>query len=111
MFEFKGTNKKPLRISLESIIYLQADDNYVDIIVLSNKEDIKTITFRATISSMERQLIHENHFKRTHRSFMINLHYLHEFSEKGAVTLMAEKSFYEIPVSGKYQKSLIESLN
>ncbi|WP_350286291.1 LytTR family DNA-binding domain-containing protein [uncultured Croceitalea sp.] len=108
LFPLKGANKEPLLIALDSIIYFKADDNYVDIAVFSERESLKTIAFRVTISSIEKQLLSQARFARVHRSFIINLNYLSSSDEKGSLKLVAGSDFFEIPVSKKYQKVILE---
>lgn len=61
----------------DEIIYLQADDNYTCIHLLNRQ----SCTICKTLKDFELQLC-ENHFFRTHKSFMVNLSFIKEIRKK-----------------------------
>ena len=108
---FHGEGKSKLKLKLDNIIYINSDDNYVDIITSDENKNHKTIVFRATLKSIATQLKSEQHFIRIHRSFIINLKYLDNYNKKNTLKMSHNQLEIELPVSKNYQKKLLNLIS
>ena len=106
-----GEGKSKLKLKLDHIIYINSDDNYVDIITTDENKNHKTIVFRATLKSIANQLKSEQHFIRIHRSYLINLKYLDNYNKKNTLKISHNKLEIELPVSKNYQKNLLNLIS
>lgn len=105
-----GEGKNPFIISLPEVIYIQADDNHVDIFLLREAREIKKRTYRSTLTRIER-LLKKKHpsFIRVHRSYIVNLNYFKAFETSSGtyrLDLQACEQEFQIPVSRKYKPAL-----
>lgn len=96
--ELIGEGKDSLILSIDEIISLKADDNYVDIVTIKGKE-----TLRSSLSALEDQLQAYSQFIRIHRSYMINFHFVDDYPKKDTILLRQNEEILELPVSKKYQ--------
>lgn len=108
LFKLQGDGKNVLKLRLDNIICFNSDDNYVDITVIDKNGKHKTIVFRATLTSISKQLKGQSHFIRVHRSFVINLKYLSDFNKKDSLKINHKDLELTIPVSKKHLKDLLE---
>lgn len=109
-----GIGKKALIINPPKMIYIQSDDNHLDIYSLNDKQEVKKEIHRSTLISIE-QLLSSKYpsFKRVHRSYLVNLNYFKKMeTSSGSHTLCLEANGQEfkIPVSRKYKSALQELL-
>lgn len=106
-FTLKGGGKDAIAIKLEKILYFKADDNYVDILFISEEDPLlRKTTLRATLTSLSHQLVNHPQFQRVHRSYMVNLNYLGQQKSKRALILSYQNEKMEIPISRSYQNRL-----
>lgn len=84
-------------IPYDSICFFESRRNKL-IIFLNTNEQLETY---CTMSEMETVLKDELSFIRVHRSFLINMHYIREFSSS-AVKLLPD---YYVPISKNYHSS------
>jgi DNA-binding LytR/AlgR family response regulator len=67
-----GENQnETLTLQAEQIVYLAAQDNYVQVFFLE-KEQLKSRMLRATLRKLEETLLHWPQFVRCHRTFVAN---------------------------------------
>lgn len=85
-------------IPYQNIVYIEVRRNKV-ILFLNTGEEVETYS---TITEMVSLLKGEELFTRTHRSFIINMHYIKEF----ASTSIRLRPDYYIPVSRTYSSSV-----
>jgi len=105
-FILKGGGKDAIAIAPEKILFLKADDNYVDILSISEEgTSLKKTTLRATLKSLDIQLQGYPQFQRVHRSYIVNLNYLLSW-EKNELVLATEDETVNIPISSKYKRHL-----
>ncbi len=95
------TDTGTVRLQIEEIDWLLADDNYV--IVHSAQRKIRV---RGTMKEMLKHLQH-GRFKQTHRSAIVNLSKIREIGSK-RITM---DSGYRVPVSRRRHRQLVEALN
>lgn len=88
------------RIHLEDILYIKSDHVYVQIVCESSK-----FLCRYSLSELLEKIDHPD-FVQCHRSFIVNLKKVKQFSS-GTIQLGAT----EIPISNKYKKEILELLN
>jgi len=104
LFELRGEGNKTERVDLDDVLYIMADDNYVDIVHQSNGQQKKVI-LRATLSSMEDQLKNHSQFQRVHRKYLVNLRRAIRI-DQNSIALKTGDATLEIPVSKKYEAAL-----
>ncbi|MCG8413780.1 MAG: LytTR family transcriptional regulator [Pseudomonadales bacterium] len=95
------TDSGTVRMKIDEIDWLLADDNYV--IVHSAQRKVRV---RGTMKEMLKQL-HQGHFKQTHRSAIVNMSKVREIGNQ-RITLT---SGYRVPVSRRRHRQLVEALN
>lgn len=100
-FILKGDGESDLRVDLNDLAYIKADDNYVDLFFSDHQE-----LLRATLKSIESQLSHDPRFIRVHRSYIINVAATDQI-EKDRVLVRSKDNVIEIPVSKTYQDRLV----
>ncbi len=109
-----GEGKNALVINLQQVIYIQADDNHLDIYSLNDQQGITKEIYRSTLTSMDQLLRKKDpSFKKVHRSYLVNLKYFKSFeSSSGRYQLQLEASGHDfkIPVSRKYKSALQDLL-
>ncbi len=96
-------NAKPIRLYFNEILFIESDDNYVDIHLLKKGERCKEV-FRSSLKNMEDQLVYSlSPIYRCHRKFLINYNYFEvvEFSSR-SITLKLKNGDEKIPVSKQY---------
>ncbi|MDF1697019.1 MAG: response regulator [Saprospiraceae bacterium] len=89
-----------VKVDIPKILYVQKSDNYLDIYLEDNR-----YTIRATIGGFIEQLNYDRLF-RTHKSYAVNLDYIHNFSP---IKVLVGK--YEVPISKQYADKLKSQLN
>lgn len=108
LIELKGEGKETFNIRLDNIIYFKSDDNYVDIVMISQDVKHKKLVFRATLKSIEDQLTSHSQFIRVHRSFIVNLRYTIDLGKKDTIKVKNGDLEFEMPISKKYQEDLMK---
>ena len=74
LLEYEVDKYKNIQIEVEHIIYVEALDNYVNIVYEQN--GIKKITVRETISNIEQKTNLTEIIYKPHRSYLVNLQYI-----------------------------------
>jgi two-component system response regulator LytT len=100
-------NNRFVVIDPQSILYVVRDDRVIQIHTLS-----ETYTSKMTLQQIEEKLQAYNFF-RTHRSYLVNLHYVSELEPwfNGAYNLkLKEGKRVQIPVSRSYARDLLKRL-
>ena len=93
------TNSGVVRnIPYRNIVYIEVRRNKL-LVVLNTGEEVETYS---TITEMESLLKEEEIFTRTHRSFLINMQYIKEFTS----TKIRLQPDYDIPVSRTYSATV-----
>jgi DNA-binding LytR/AlgR family response regulator len=72
--EFIINKFKNVRIPVHQLLYIEAVGNYIDV-VYENK-GIKKIIIRETIGNVEQKTCTSQNIFRTHRSYLVNVHYI-----------------------------------
>jgi len=101
IIEIQSALKEKLQISIEDLIYIASNGNYVDF-YLFEKDKIIRKTLRNSLNDIEKQLIDFPFCIRTHRAFMVNMHFISD--KKGnaqGYRLRLKNTDEEIPVSRK----------
>jgi hypothetical protein len=97
-----GEGKEVMALGLNSIIYIQADDNYVDLFLTNDKNPGRKVVFRCTLKSLEEQLKDYPQYVRIHRSIIINMRYVSDKRNRNSVTLVCEGFSTQLPISKSY---------
>ena len=110
MILFTGQDSKDkLSVSVENFLYARAQDNYLELYYLKNKEVAKFL-IRSSLANIESSLEYE-FLVRCHRSFLINLYNVH--SVKGNRKNLQISMLYSegtIPVSQTYVDVTLRAL-
>jgi DNA-binding LytR/AlgR family response regulator len=72
--EFEVDKFKKVQIEVDSLIYVEAMGNYLNIAYECN--GIKKITIRETINNIEQKTSPSGMIYRSHRSYLVNLHHI-----------------------------------
>ena len=94
-------------ISIDDIIYLKAEEAYTALFVNRNNE-IKKYLYAKHLNYFENLFENEEHFFRSHRSWMVNLNYL-KFYNKSTNELTI--SDFKIPLSRRRVKLFDSIIN
>ncbi|MBK9413892.1 MAG: LytTR family transcriptional regulator DNA-binding domain-containing protein [Bacteroidetes bacterium] len=88
-----------LSVELDNLLYVKAVENYVEV-CLNNKK----VILRNTLKAVEQSLADFPHFKRCHRSYLVNLQKIKSFSgnAQGLSLRFEAPDAEEIPVSRAY---------
>lgn len=90
------------RIRVSEIVYVKSADNYVEIAYIDGTE-IKKKLIRNTLKSIEDQLHRFNSFIRTHRTSLVNMHYIEKLQKSfNKHWLSLKKTNETVPVSRQY---------
>lgn len=98
---FVRADKMLHRLPLKDILYLEALENYVMIITLSER-----IITRSTLKDML-SLLPDKDFMRVHKSYVINLHHIYSV---GSSRILMNSGAVEIPLSRSFSRILTSSL-
>ena len=90
---------KNVTVRLDSILYIQAMDNYVKIFTV----DSRPIVTQMSMKSLE-TLLPANHFMRVHKSYIVPRHRIESYSR----TQLNLTGGTEIPVGRAYSQSLMQ---
>ncbi|MFC5412598.1 LytR/AlgR family response regulator transcription factor [Larkinella bovis] len=99
-FMFVKTGYEEEKVRFEEILYLEADGNYVTL-VLKNRN----VLTRQTMTEMLR-LLPENQFVRIHRSYSISLRHIDKMS-RSEITVAG----FKIPIGASYEENVAEIKN
>lgn len=99
-FVYLRDNRKTHKVFLSDILLIESAGEYIKVHVTG-----KQIMIRGSLSAMEKALP-EDHFMRTHNSFIVSLDRITAFS-----TSTIELGEREVPVSRKYKNQVMKALN
>lgn len=107
-----GEGRETLTLSLDEIICIQSDDNYVDLYLADSQQPGKKMIFRCTLKSMEDQLADYPQFVRTHRSVLVNMKYVvnkHSSNQSiKSVNVEFDNFSMAVPLSKSYRQAVEE---
>jgi len=105
---FTSNNKKELlRVTIDDILYLEGQENYVAVHYLHEKQPTKKL-LRSTMQRMEENL-NATPILRCHRSFFINSTKISKINRQSSQFTVSLKGVaQEIPVSEKFQNNIID---
>jgi len=90
-----------ISVNENAFIYAIADGNYIDIHLFENNQ-IKKVSYRLNLSSLEKQLVSPN-LIRCHRSYLVNLKKVNKITGNAQGLKLSFKNLSEtVPVSRKY---------
>lgn len=106
-----GDTKDSIRLNPETILYMEASGNYVDICYKEEAQE-KHKLLRSTIKQMEEMMQDFNYFVRCHRAYIININHIRNISGNAqGYRLGLGNGIQEIPVSRTYLKELKDLKN
>ncbi len=108
----KGENNESLKCRLEEILFVESDNNYVDIHLEKNGLRSKVV-LRSSLKQIEKQLIRPiSPIYKCHRSFLINSkHFDVVNANSRSMTIALKKYSDQIPVSKNYVRTVKEHLS
>ncbi|MGB0177237.1 MAG: LytR/AlgR family response regulator transcription factor [Owenweeksia sp.] len=100
-FKFPVTNGLRF-VNADDVIYVKAEGNYFQVFL---ETDDKPLLVSKSLKYFEQQMDH--HFMRVHKSYIVNLMKIREFSRSsgGTLTLLND---YEVPLSSSYRNRFIK---
>lgn len=104
-------NGNPIELKLKDILYINSNDNYVDIHFMSNGERKKNL-IRSSLKSVEAQIVNPlSPIRRCHRGYLINVEYfkIQKMTSRNMVIALLHYPD-EIPVSKQYIESIKNQL-
>jgi len=103
-----ANGKDHLILSLQNLLWIQAQENYVQF-CWEEGEQVYTTLLRNTLTSVYQQL--PDCFIQTHRSYVVNLKQLRSLRKRGAGFLASlGDSPKTVPVSRLHAKQVVESV-
>ncbi len=108
---FASNLREVITVDANALTYITSVENYVDVHWLEDGLD-KHALLRNTLSNLEKSVSREYDFiKRCHHGYIVNLHRVTSLSgNEAGYKLHLEGSEVAIPVSRKYKKNVIRSL-
>lgn len=106
------SGKEKLSIRLEALLYMESDDNYVNVFFFDDAGKKKKMVVRNTLKQMEESFSKYN-IIRCHRSYLVNVINIHSFqksSQKGSRLFIKDLGDSPIPVSKLYTSEVEKSL-
>lgn len=101
-----GDTKDSISLNPETILYMEASGNYVDICYKEEAQE-KHKLLRSTIKQMEEMMQDFNYFVRCHRAYIVNINHIRNISGNAqGYRLSLGSGIQEIPVSRTYLKEL-----
>jgi DNA-binding LytR/AlgR family response regulator len=100
---FVKVSGKLIRLPLNEILFIEALSDYV----LIHTEDKRQYVVHATMKYFEEKLSAYKHFKRIHRSYIVNMQKVKSIDESQNV-LIGEKT---LPIGNTYREEFLKSLN
>ncbi|MEM9363341.1 MAG: LytTR family DNA-binding domain-containing protein [Bacteroidota bacterium] len=99
----KFSNDDVIQLYFNEILYIESDENYVDIHLLKNGERRKEV-IRSSLKNIEGQLVYPiSPIYRCHRKFLINFKYFEvEDASSRSMTIRLKDGETTIPVSKQY---------
>ena len=108
---YDNNNTLRLTISLDSLYYLESEDNYIKVHYKHN-DKIATYMLRCRTKSVE-EALRDTVMRRCHRSYIVNIskiRFIHDEHRLHFITL-DDDSIRPIPLSKSYYESILASLN
>lgn len=108
---YDNNNTLRLTISLDSLYYLESEDNYIKVHYKHN-DKIATYMLRCRTKSVE-EALRDTIMKRCHRSYIVNIskiRFIHDEHRLHFITL-DDDSIRRLPLSKSYYESILASLN
>lgn len=108
---YDNNNTLRLTISLDSLYYLESEDNYIKVHYKHN-DKIATYMLRCRTKSVE-EALRDTVMKRCHRSYIVNIskiRFIHDEHRLHFITLN-DDSIRRLPLSKSYYESILASLN
>jgi DNA-binding LytR/AlgR family response regulator len=108
---YDNNNTLRLTISLDSLYYLESEDNYIKVHYKHN-DKIATYMLRCRTKSIE-EALKDTVMKRCHRSYIVNITKIRFIHEEHRLHFIAldDDSIRRIPLSKSYYSSVLASLN
>ncbi len=108
---YDNSNTLRLTISLDSLYYLESEDNYIKVHYKHN-DKIATYMLRCRTKSIE-EALKDTVMKRCHRSYIVNISKIRFIHEEQRLHFIAldDDSIRHIPLSKSYYDSVLASLN
>lgn len=108
---YDNNNTLRLTISLDSLYYLESEDNYIKVHYKHN-DKIATYMLRCRTKSVE-EALRDTVMKRCHRSYIVNIskiRFIHDEHRLHFITL-DDDSIRRLPLSKSYYEPILASLN
>ena len=108
---YDNNNTLRLTISLDSLYYLESEDNYIKVHYKHN-DKIATYMLRCRTKSVE-EALRDTVMKRCHRSYIVNISKIRFIQDEHRLHFITldDDSIRPIPLSKSYYESILASLN
>ena len=107
IINIKTNTQEEFTINLPQVLYIEAEDNYCQIVYESSQEKISKKLLRVSLKDLEPQ-IKDKTFVRTHRSFIINLQKKWQLAGKSKNYRFKNQALeIEIPLSRSREKEVL----
>ena len=106
-----ANSKEVLEISVNQLLYIKAEDNYINI-AYSEESKIIFLLFRNSLKNIEENLHDFKEISRCHRSYLINMQKIEKvIGDAQGIKIKLENVDEYIPVSRKYKDLLKLKIN
>ena len=105
-------NHRKVFVTLESLLYIRAADNYIDIYYIKESDKITHELIRNSLANIEKSFEHTKLLFRCHKSFIVNLNMVMSVTGNTAgYKLKLKDTDTLIPVSRKLNNRIVEIFN
>ena len=103
----KGNGNESLACKLQDILFIESDNNYVDIHLCQNAKRTKVV-LRSSLKNIEKQLIHPlSPLMKCHRRYLINPFQFEIVNNKSREVILSLKEYDDlVPVSKAFEKGI-----
>jgi len=100
-----GKNKNEhLELQKNTLLYVQAEENYINIYFIDTNNEIQSKTFRQTLSEVHGQI---SFLQKCHRSYLVNIKNIQEISGNSQnAKIRFSQTEHKIPLSKTYYKDI-----
>jgi len=111
-YSITSQNGKSIQLQLKNILYIESDDNYINI-HLESEGIRKRVLFRSSLKNIEAQIVHPlSPIYRCHRGYLINIAYFKiQKMTSRSMTIYLKNYSDEIPVSKQYADDIKQLLH
>ena len=108
---YSDNKKEHLTFNIKDLVYITSQGNYASFFLKLEKEHLKEIILRVTLTKIEKELEDYSKIIRCHKSYIINTKYISDISGNARGYLLTSNFVsFNIPVSRSFSKQALMSL-